>query len=178
MRSISMAFGVALSLSMLATGAPAVAQDPQADGSPPAAPAAGALEVAPGVTAEALAFVEGEEVPAVYRLRLDPGTTYDFSGDPSIALAVIESGNVGLTADVPLTVLRGEGADSAGEPIAPSSAVDLALGDHLIVPALASGQLRNEGSERAVMLVASLALPGGGADPSPGASPDVAGQSD
>ena len=177
MRSSSMASGVALSLSILATGAPVLAQDPQATGSPPPAPAAGALEVAPGVTAEALAFVEGEEVPAVYRLRLDPGTTYDFSGDPSIALAVIESGSVGLTADTPLTVLRGDGAGAAGEPAAPSSAVDLAVGDHLILPALASGQLRNDGSEPAAILVASLASPNGGPDPSPGASPDVAGQS-
>ena len=94
MRPTTMAVGVALSLVIVATGAPVLAQDAESTGSPPPAPAARTMEVAPGVTAEALAFIEGNEAPAVYRLRLDAGSALDFTGDPSISLALVESGQI------------------------------------------------------------------------------------
>ena len=170
MRSITVALTLAVGLTVAAPGIPVAAQE--ADGTPPptSAPAGGSLEIAPGVVAEALAFLPGVEVPAVYRLRLDAGSTYDFTGDPSIAMAVVESGAITLTADAPLTVQRGSATGSAGEHFAASEAVDLAVGDHLIVPALASGQLRNGGSEPAAIVVASLPGPAAAAEASAAAT--------
>ena len=79
------------------------------EGTPPA----GGFEIAPGVTAEALAFAAGREAPALYRLTFAPGVTYRVEPAPSISLVYGETGTLTLTLDAPITIVRA-GATDAG----------------------------------------------------------------
>ena len=49
-------------------------------------PPPGGFEIAPGVTAEGLAFAAGQEAPSLYRLTFAPGVTYAVAPAPEISL--------------------------------------------------------------------------------------------
>jgi len=164
---------------MLATAVvtPGLAQEPS--GPPPSPgnlPSGGAapevFDVAPGVTAEALAFPAGSSTPVLYRLRLGAGTTYRFESDPSIALAVVESGPVTITSDAALTVVdpaAGEepAARAAGSPS------EVPTGARILLPEGASGELTAGGGSDVSLVVASVptAMLQTEASPDPAASP-------
>jgi hypothetical protein len=131
-------------LGCLTVGSVATAQE----GSPPP----GGFEIAPGVTAEALAFAPGSQVPSLYRLTFAPGVTYQAQSAPEISLGYLESGTLSLTVDAPVTVTRTD----AAEIIPAGTDFTLSAGEYLVLPLLASGEVRNEGTEAASLLVASI----------------------
>ena len=103
-------------------GATAVAQE----GTPPP----GGFEIAPGVTAEALAFAPGAEAPALYRLTFAPGVTYTIDPAPSISLIYGEVGSLTFTLDAPITLTRAGATDAPGEGVAAGDEFTLEMGDY------------------------------------------------
>ncbi len=169
-------FGVLLSLVVvvllgaMALGAqpPAVAQE--------ATPAA--EESMEGIGYEALAFATALTLPstgelAITRVSLEPGTGLPIEeGDPSYALAVIESGELTIVQDDPLMVTRAGALDAAmgeaeesgafipeTEEIAAGQEVTIGEGDAVLFPPNASGELRNDGDEPTVALVVFVGPP-------------------
>lgn len=118
------------------------------EGSPPAE-----IEIAPGVVAFAAVFAPGEEAPVAYKLRIDPGTTYDFAPAPTLDLAYVEAGEATLRLDTATTVQR---AGEAGEPVPAGTEVAVEQGDYLVVAPLTTGQVRNDGDEPVVFSMASV----------------------
>ena len=128
------------------------------------------FEIAPGVSAEALAFMQGQDAPSLYRLRFAPGVTYEIVGDPAISLAYVEAGTLTFQLDVPVNIIRGDLPDSAGEQIAADTEFAVTAGDSFVLPPMAGGELRNEGPDEASMQIASIVPTGPMA--SPEASPE------
>ncbi len=128
------------------------------EGSPPA------FEIAPGVTAEALAFAAGQEAPSLYRLTFAPGVTYPFVPAPDISLVYGESGALTATLDAPVTITRAAATDAPGEAIAAGTEFRLSAGDYAVFPPLVGGEVRNEGQEAASVVVAAI-VPAGAATP-------------
>ena len=126
------------------------------EGSPPA----GGFEIAPGVTAEALAFAAGRDEPVNYRLTFAPGVVYTVVPSPAISLVYQETGALTLTLDAPITITRSGMADSAGEAVAAGTEVTLEAGDYAVFPALVGGEARNDGQEAASAQVADIVPPG------------------
>jgi hypothetical protein len=153
MPRLAVLIAVAL-LTLLGVTAQGRLADAQEAGTPPAGPME--FEIAPGVTAIALAFIPGQESPAVYQLRLDPGVTYAFQGVPDLELAYIESGTLTLTLDKLVTVTRSEAADQPGEAVEAGTEFSVSAGDYFVLPLMGGGELRNDGSEPALMTVASI----------------------
>lgn len=139
---------VVLALVVGSVGVAAVAQE----GSPPA----GGFEIAPGVTAEALAFAPGQEAPALYRLTFEPGVTYTVEPAPEISLVYQEAGALTATLDAPITITRSGATDAPGEGVAADVAFGLAAGDYAVFPPLVGGEVRNEGQESASVVVAGI----------------------
>ena len=121
-----------------------------------ASPPPGGFEIAPGVTAEALAFVPGQEAPALYRLTFAPGVTYTIMPAPDISLVYQETGALVFTLDAPVTVTRAGAADEPGEAIAADTEFTLNAADYTTFPALVGGEARNDGDEPASAVVASI----------------------
>lgn len=130
-----------------------------------ASPPPGGFEIAPGVTAEALAFVPGQEAPALYRLTFAPGVTYTIMPAPDISLVYQETGGLVFTLDAPVTITRAGAADKPGEAIAADAEFALNAGDYTTFPALVGGEARNDGEEPASAVVASIVPPEGMATP-------------
>ena len=130
------------------------------EGTPPV----GGFEIAPGVTAEALAFAPGQESPSLYRLTFAPGVTYAFAPAPEIALVYGEAGVLTVALEAPVTVARAGATDAAGEAVAAGSEFTLAVGDYTVFPPLVGGEARNDGVEPATVLVAAI-VPAGMATP-------------
>ena len=127
------------------------------------------LEMAPGVTAEALAFLPGATDPVVYRLRFEPGSTYAAVGDAAVALVTIESGSVSITAPVELTVYSATG-DGTPRTATAGSAATVETGDTFLFPAAVDAHLTNAGATPASMIVAALYPARSDASESPDAS--------
>jgi hypothetical protein len=127
---------------------PAAAQE----GSPPA----GGFEIAPGVTAEALAFAAGEENPALYRLTFAPGVVYEVEPAPEISIVYGESGSLIFSLDAPLTVARAGATDEPGEAVAAGASFTLDAGDYVALPPLVGGEVGNDGPEAASVVVANI----------------------
>ncbi len=132
------------------------------EGTPPP----GGFEIAPGVTAEALAFAAGQEEPSLYRLTFAPGVTYLVAPSPAINLVYGEAGALIFTLDAPVTVTRAGATDMPGEAVAADTAFTLAAGDYAVLPPLVSGEVRNEGQEPASAVAAAI-VPSGAATPAP-----------
>lgn len=115
-----------------------------------------AFEIAPGVAAEALAFVAGQEAPALYRLTFAPGVTYAVAPAPEIALAYGESGVLTITVDTPVTVARAGLTAEPGAAVAAGTEFELAADDYFVLPPLASGEVRNHSQEPATITVAGI----------------------
>lgn len=171
---VSFSLGIALSLS---TGGIVGAQEDRPTDT---------IELAPGVTAEGLAFGPGRSEPALYRLVVGPATTHQLIADPSLVLATVERGTIAATFDRPVSVSTTTDGSTPAESVDAGQAIQVDAGGYLVVPALAAGELRNEGSTPASILVASIAVGAGGRLPtelgsperSPGTSPGIVGAVD
>ena len=133
-------------------------------GAQEATPPAGGFEIAPGVTAEGLAFAAGQEAPSLYRLTFAPGVTYSFVPAPEIALVYGEVGSLTVTLDAPVTVTRAGATDTPGETVAAGTEFALGAGDYVVFPLLVGGEVRNDGQEAASVVVAAI-VPSGMATP-------------
>ena len=122
------------------------------EGTPPA----GGFEIAPGVTAEALAFAAEREAPPLYRLTFAPGVTYSFDPAPEISLVYVEAGALAITLDAPVTVTRAGATDAPGEAVAAGTEFTLRAGDYAAFPPLVDGEVRNAGQEAASVMVAGI----------------------
>ena len=122
------------------------------------------FEIAPGVTAEALAFAAGQEAPALYRLTFAAGVTYTVIPAPEISLGYVEAGTLTFTLDAPVTVTRAGATDAPGEAVAAGTEFELATGDYTTLPPLVGGEARNDGQEAASIVVAGI-IPSGAATP-------------
>jgi quercetin dioxygenase-like cupin family protein len=166
---LSMGVVVLLGIAALAVQPVAVAQE--------ATPASEEVMDFAGITFEPLSFAFGADVatPAdlvVVRIGFDPGASLPGEeNDPTVAIMLVESGTLTVQADGPLTVTRGAGmgeamatAEATGdfstlmEAVAAGEAVTLEAGDAAYLPANLTGDIRNDGQERAVA-VAFLVVP-------------------
>ena len=133
-----------------------------------ATPSAGDDESAPppGVTFEFLGVGSVDALPpapadlGLYRLTLASGAAFPVdASDPSLALVYVESGTLTVAVDVPLSILRGAsvaGGEFAQDAIAAGAEATVGAGDSFIGPAYAGGELRNDGTEPAVFLLAGI----------------------
>jgi quercetin dioxygenase-like cupin family protein len=131
-----------------------------------------------GITFEPLALATELTFPAtgelsISRVSFDPGAGFPIEeGDPSYALAVIESGELTVRQDGPLVVMRAGalataiGEEMAGgaftpatEEIAAGQEVTLAAGDTVLFPPDVGGEIRNDSQVRTVVLVAFVGPP-------------------
>ncbi len=122
------------------------------EGTPPP----GGFEIAPGVTAEGLAFAAGQAAPALYRLTFAPGVTYAFDPAPEISLVYVAAGALAITLDAPVTVTRAGATAAPGEAVAAGTEFALAAGDYAVFPLLVDGEVRNDGQEAASVVVAGI----------------------
>jgi hypothetical protein len=131
-----------------------------------------------GVTFEAVAFAGSIPLPAagdvsVARISFAPGTGFPMAAtDPVHGLAVIESGELTLRAGLPLVVTRAGALGTAMKPaggmtvppateeIATGQEVTVQAGDTVLFPPHGGGEIRNDGSERTVVLIVYVGPPG------------------
>jgi len=135
-----------------------------------ATPAAGTFEEG-GVSFEPVAFALGVALPSpgdlfVARIGMDPGAGFPIEeNDPSAGILIVESGTFTVQIEGAVMVTRGAtlgeamaAAETTGdmsgasEAIAAGEAVMLEAGDAAYIPANVSGEIRNDGDERAVGL--------------------------
>jgi len=159
---------------------PAVAQD--------ATPAA--EDFAPeGVTFVPLSFGSADQLPAtpadffLARAGFEPGAGFPIEADdPSVTLVSMESGVLTFRVEAPISVTRAatiaafatpgvdENTVPGPEAIAAGTEFTMTTGDSAIFPANVPGEVRNDGAETAVALLAIIEpLSGGGAAASPAA---------
>ena len=132
----------------------------------------GAEEMMPeGITFEPLGLATGVTLPSVgelfaVRIGLEPGTAIPIEpGDPATVLGVIESGELTIHFEGPLTITRAEelggamGEAEAGGAFVPATEtipagqeVTVGAGDSVLFPPNVGGEIRNDGQERAVAL--------------------------
>jgi quercetin dioxygenase-like cupin family protein len=164
---------VVVLLGVLAQPAPpaAIAQE--------ATPAAEAMEFE-GITFEPLSFAFGVDVTGpsdlvIVRIGFEPGAGLPGEeNDPTVGIVLVESGTLTVQADGPVTVTRGASlgaamatAEASGdfsalvESVAAGEAVTLEAGDAAYLPANMTGEIRNEGEERAVGLAFLVVPPEG-----------------
>ena len=155
---------------VMVLGVMAVVAQPVAEAQE-ASPAAGVFTEG-GITFEPLAFATALALPStgelsVSRLSLEPGSALPIEeGDPSYALGFVESGELTVVQNGPMTVTRagalGEAVVAseedgsfapATEEIAAGEEVTLGAGDAGLFPPNASGEIRNDGDEPTVVLV-------------------------
>ena len=124
-----------------------------------------------GITFEPVTFATGADFTgltdlAVIRLGLDPGAGFPIEeDDPSVGILLVESGTFTVQIEGSMTVTRGAGmseamaaAEETGdfstlmEPITAGEAVTLEAGDAAYIPGNVTGEIRNDGQERAVAL--------------------------
>ena len=131
-----------------------------------------------GVSFEPLAVTSGLTLPSpgdlvLVRIGLDPGAVLPSDpADPSLAMVLIETGELTVQLDAPVTVTRAGSfgpalatAEAGGEFVAPEATVaageevTLQAGDVAYLPANVSGEVRNDGTERVVGLAFIVAPP-------------------
>jgi quercetin dioxygenase-like cupin family protein len=166
---LSLVVVVLLGTMVLAAQPAAVAQE--------ASPAAGVFSEG-GITFEPLAFATALALPStgeltVSRISLEPGSVLPIEeGDPSYALGIVESGELTVVQNGPMTITRagalGEAvvASEEGESFAPATEeivageeVTMGAGDAGLFPPNASGEIRNDGDEPTVVLVVFVGPP-------------------
>ena len=162
----------------------AIAQDGTPEGTPSTEGEFG-LE---GVSFEPLAIAPGMTLPSpadlvLVRLSLEPGAVLPSDpNDPTVAMVLIEAGELTVEFDMPFTITRAgtfvpalATAEAGGEFVAPEETVaagevvTLQVGDVAVFPANIGGETRNDGEERLVGLAFLVGPPGeGGAVPAEG----------
>lgn len=124
-----------------------------------------------GTTYEPVSFALGVELASpsdvfLVRIGLAPGTGFPIeASDPAAGILLVESGTFTVQMDGPVRVTRGASvgeamgaAESTGdlsaatEAIAAGDAVTLEVGDAAFIPGNITGEIRNDGQERAVGL--------------------------
>jgi quercetin dioxygenase-like cupin family protein len=176
-RFIMHRFGVLRSLLVVAVlGTLVLAVQPAAVAQE-ATPAAGVFTEG-GITFEPLAFATALALPStgeltVSRISLEPGAGFPIEeGDPSYALGFVESGELTVVQNGPMTITRagalgeavvaseeGGAFAPATEEIATGQEVTLGAGDAGLFPPNASGEIRNDGDEPTVVLVVFVGPP-------------------
>jgi quercetin dioxygenase-like cupin family protein len=128
-----------------------------------------------GLTFELLGIVEGLNVPPasellVARVGLDPGATLPSEeSDQQGGMLIVESGTVTLRFETPLTISRAGSLGAAMataaasgvfapqvEEVASGEEFTLQAGDAIWAPAHVAGEVRNDGQERAQVLLILL----------------------
>lgn len=90
----------------------------------------------------------------LFRLGIDPGADFPLlEENPSLALIIVESGEVILLADIPITVSHASGGM---ETIPAGKELTMEAGDSVTVPPLVAGEVRNDSNEEASMLVVNI----------------------
>jgi quercetin dioxygenase-like cupin family protein len=102
---------------------------------------------------------------SMYRISFEPVTEFPPSAaDPTTSLLFVERGALTITLDVPVQLLRaiGEGIrfPEFGKEIPAGTEFMLNLGDSILVPSGSIGEVMNNGTETAVILIAELAPEG------------------
>jgi quercetin dioxygenase-like cupin family protein len=141
-----------------------------------------------GITFTPLGFGTADKLPAtpadfaLFRVGFDPGAGFPIeASDPSVALVVIEAGTLTIRVDAPTRVTRAatmaafatpgmdENAVPAPEEIAAGTEFTMAAGDSAYFPPNEAGEVRNDGQEVAVALIASIGPQGAsmGGTPTP-----------
>ena len=110
------------------------------------------VEIAPGVTF-ALA-PSSEDPPSLYRLRLAPGATLAFAGDPAISLVYVEYGALSLQMAAAVSDARPDADD--GDEADADTALTLSEGDYFVLPPLVAGEIRNEGQGPVSIMIAAI----------------------
>ena len=136
-----------------------------------ATPPPAGFEIAPGVTAVALAFVPGQEAPSLYQLTFAPGTIYAFEPSPELSLVYVVAGSVTITLDAPVTVTRVTEPGTAGEVVEAGTSFAFDVGDYTVLPVMVDGEVRNDGSELATLMVSAIVPPASTELATPGATP-------
>lgn len=138
----------------LVLAVPVAAQD-----ATPAAPP-DSFEIAPGVTADSVVFVEGQENPSLYRLHFEAGLSYPIMPGPSLELVYVEAGSLTIQLDAPITLGELGDTSSAGESIEADTELTLTAGDYFVLQPGVSGETRNDGPDTATVSVAGIAAGG------------------
>jgi len=133
-----------------------------------ATPAAGDEEAPPeGVTFEFLGGGETDVLPSapaevfLARVTLAPGASFPSEADdPALALIVIEAGAITFNIEAPVTVLHPVGNEEPTaddfEEMAAGQDFTMDVGDSTLFPASTAGEVRNDGTEDAVILAALI----------------------
>lgn len=133
-----------------------------------ATPVAGDEEAPPeGVTFEFLGGGETDVLPSapaevfLARVTLAPGASFPVEADdPALALAVVEAGTVSFTIEAPVTVLHPVGNEEPTaedfETFPAGQDFTMDVGDSALFPASVAGEVRNDGTEDAVVLGALI----------------------
>jgi hypothetical protein len=144
-----------------------VARDARPDaGAQEATPATAAMEE--GITAELLATGPVPAYPplpaeiALYRLRIAPGGRIVTPGDDlALGLVAVESGTVVIRRTVAGVVTRGAVLATPGaqadEAVPANTEITLGPGDFYVAPPGSGGELRNDGTDEAIILDAVIA---------------------
>jgi mannose-6-phosphate isomerase-like protein (cupin superfamily) len=151
---------VSLVLFVVLFGALAVWVRSTAAQEPFATPGPGEFELVPGQIGRELASGLVPEPPAgpVYfgllHITVAPGSVFNGTADDaSVGLNLVESGELTLRLEAAVTVTRTTGP----EEVAAGTEFTLGPGESFIWPPNVAGELRNDGSEPAVQLLAFLA---------------------
>ena len=138
--------------SVVAWGSGTSAQEPFAT------PGPGEFELVPGQIGRELAGGLVPEPPAgpVYfgllHITVAPGSVFTAPADLSVGLNLVESGELTVRLEAPVTVTRTTGS----EEVAAGTEFTLGPGESFIWPPNVAGELRNDGPEPAVQLLAFL----------------------
>ena len=159
--SLIAAFGVM----MISLAAGVEAQDATPPMGPPES-----FELAPGVVADSMVFVEGQEAPSLYRLHFDAGVVYAVTPSTSLELAYMEAGSLTAIFDGAVTVGRVGETQTAGQVIDANTEFTLETGQFFVLQPGVGGEVRNTGDQTATLSIAGL-TPAGVSMPeaSPGA---------
>ena len=133
-----------------------------------------------GATYEPVTFALSVEVPSpadlfLVRIGLEPGTGFPIEeSDPAAGILLVESGTFTVHVNGPVSVTRGAGLgeametaqstgdlSAAAEAIAAGEVVTVEAGDAAYIPGNVTGEIRNDGQERAVGLAFLVGPPEG-----------------
>jgi Cupin domain len=127
---------------------------------PFATPGPGEFELVPGQIGCGLVGGLAPEPPAgpvrlaLLRFTNEPGSVYTGTeDDPSVGLILVESGEMTVRIDGPVTITRASGP----EEVAAGTEFTLGPGESFLWPPNVAGEVRNDGQEPAVTLVTYLA---------------------
>lgn len=171
-------------LFVLLLGLLTVGLAPAARAQDEAPPAAGEnLELPEGVRFEVMGYATGDDFPlmgdiVLFRIRLDSDVTLSVNSDlvPASGLLVVDEGSVTISLDAPVTVLRAAGEGTPfpmeTEVIEAGTEFTLEAGDSTVVPGDPTAELRNDGDEEAVLLLAVVDPRASSGGASPESTPD------